>query len=401
MNKIYIWGAGRYLEYIYCTINKDICSIEGIIDGDIKKQGRLWNDEIMIYPPERLCKTDFDYIIISPLSYEEIEKECKNLHIPENKVIAYWKDSGNFGLFKSRMKRLEKEYKEKLILENRLESAPYEWGLKPVPQIISGEELLNKIIMNKSSLSRFGDGEFEIMCGRERPWFQEVSESLRDRLIEVIHSDYPALNIAIAQNFTQLERYTDEAADIIRDYMAHGTRADIMNFLEPQKEYYDAYVSRPYIIYKSNENAKKIFSLFKIIWENRNILLVEGKYARMGIGNDLLSNAKSIKRIICPPKNAWNYYDEILAQVVKIAQTDDLICISLGPTATILAYDLAGRGFQALDIGQLDNEYEWFLRDVESRIAIPGKMVAEVSGNIGLEQFASTEYQSQIVCEIK
>ena len=36
--------------------------------------------------------------------------------------------------------------------------------------------------------------------------------------------------------------------------------------------------------------------------------------------------------------------------------------IALGPTATILAYDLAEKGVQALDVGHIDIEYEWFLR---------------------------------------
>lgn len=400
MNKIYIWGAGKFLEYIYPTINREMCLIEGIIDGDITKQGMLWDSEVMIYSPQRLCEQDFDYIIISTIKYEEIETECRRLNIPENKVISYWKDSRSEGLFESRPQRIIKECNGRKILENRLESAPYEWGLRDVPQIKSGEELLKKIIIDKSSLSRFGDGEFDTMRGKARPWFQEYSTSLKDRLIEVINSDIPSLNIAIAENFSHMERYKEEAADLIRNFMAHGTRDEIMNFLVPGKIYYDAYVSRPYIIYKSKENAKKIFDLFKNIWKDRNLLLVEGQYGRMGIGNDLLSGAKSVKRIICPSTNVWNYYDEILDQIENIVRADDLICISLGPTATVLAFDLARKGFQALDIGQLDNEYEWFIRNVESRVPIPGKMVAEVSENVDLDQFKSMEYSTQIVSKI-
>lgn len=35
--------------------------------------------------------------------------------------------------------------------------------------------------------------------------------------------------------------------------------------------------------------------------------------------------------------------------------------ILLDPTATVLAYDLAVQGFQAVDINHVDVEYEWFL----------------------------------------
>lgn len=34
--------------------------------------------------------------------------------------------------------------------------------------------------------------------------------------------------------------------------------------------------------------------------------------------------------------------------------------ISLGPTATVLAYDLFKAGYQAIDFGHVDVEYEWW-----------------------------------------
>ena len=65
--------------------------------------------------------------------------------------------------------------------------------------------------------------------------------------------------------------------------------------------------------------------------------------------------------------------------VKRRAKKSDLILISLGPTATVLAYDLAQCGYQAIDIGQLDNEYDWCKMGVKERVAIPYKCVAEVS----------------------
>ena len=63
----------------------------------------------------------------------------------------------------------------------------------------------------------------------------------------------------------------------------------------------------------------------------------------------------------------------------KIGKEENrLICITLGPAATVLAYDLGKAGIQAIDIGQLDNEYEWYLQGVQERTEIKGKMVAEI-----------------------
>lgn len=36
--------------------------------------------------------------------------------------------------------------------------------------------------------------------------------------------------------------------------------------------------------------------------------------------------------------------------------------VVLGPTATVLAYDLAKAGYQALDIGHLGKAYDWLKR---------------------------------------
>ena len=44
-----------------------------------------------------------------------------------------------------------------------------------------------------------------------------------------------------------------------------------------------------------------------------------------------------------------------------------MIIIALGPTATVLAYDLAKEGYQALDMGHFDIEYEWYLRNATKK----------------------------------
>lgn len=400
IKKIYIWGAGHYAGYIYSMINKDMCQIKGIIDSDRQKQGSLWENELMIYAPEQLLSSEYDQIIISVLKYTPIEMACKKMGIPEEKIIAYWKNAESTGIFLNRDLLILEEKRKNEIMKNRLDSAPYEWGIKSVPQIESSEVLLKKIIKDKSSLCRFGDGEFNIILENGCPWFQKESESLKRRLIEVLHVDVPDINIAIAQNFLGLEQYTEEAADEIRAYMSHGIRNGIIRFLDLTRVYYNAYVTRPYLIYKDKNNADRIFTLFKELWDHRNVIIVEGRYGRSGIYNDLYDNAGSVRRIICPAQNAWQCYDEILGSVLRYADRDDLVCLSLGPAATVMAYDVARQGIQALDIGQLDNEYDWFRNKAKQRTSIPGKMVAEISDNGCLDIFENVEYQSQVIAEI-
>ena len=236
--------------------------------------------------------------------------------------------------------------------------------------------------------------------GKARPWFQNPDERLGGRLKEILFSDDDCINVAIPQNFRGLDKYKEDAADSIRYYMFGDTRKDILEMIDMNRLYYDAYVSRPYIMYKDGKNADEIFPLFQELWKDRDVLIVEGEYSRIGMGNDLMTCARSISRILCPFKNAWDKYEDILSTVLEKADRKALICISLGPCATILAYDLAKAGYQALDIGQIDNEYDWYVRGVKEREDIPGKLVAERPAGQKLEMDEETEYRKQIIARI-
>ncbi len=399
MKKIYIWGAGHYIRQVIEEIDDTKVIILGIIDNDKKKQGmKLYG--IPVISPMDIIEEEFDHLIISVKRYEIIENECKNWGIDDSKIISYWKKYYDNDLFKERANRVENLLQEIRVLEYRLDSAPYEWNVELSPRIREGTDLLKKIINDHSSLCRFGDGEFELIREKERPWFQKPNAELSKRLKEVLMSENSMINIAIAQNFTKLEKYKEKSADIIREYMFGDTRKNILRLLDKNRIYYDTYVTRPYIIFKDKKNADEIFPLFKEIWKGRDVVIIEGEFSRIGVGNDLMEDAESVSRILCPSKNAWDKYEDIFDTILKIVPKGSLICISLGPSATVLAYDLAGEGYQALDIGQLDNEYEWYIRDVETRVEIPGKMVAEISSEQTLEIERETEYFDQIIAKI-
>lgn len=396
MKKVYVWGVGYYAEFIYSIIDKTECEVVAVIDSDKNKQEQLWKYGLRIAAPDILFTQTFDYIFISVRKYEPILNRCLEMGIAREKIVIYWQDSESNGLFENRAETI-------LKYMDRLENAPYELGAKETPEVQSSEQLLKKIIEEGKSLTRFGDGEFEIMLQRERPWFQSVDGELSIRLREVIRNKNEGILIAIADNFGNLEKYKEDSADIIRGYMKKS-RKDIMSFIDISGVYYNAYVTRPYILYKDKHHASPIFDLFKKVWSNRNIILVEGKGGRIGVGNDLLQSSLTIRRIECPVRNAWDKYKDILESIRRVANKDDLICISLGPTATVLAYDLFMLGYQALDIGQVDNEYEWYIRNVDVRVPVDGKLVAEVDENFEeSREFLNEneEYENQIVCVIE
>ncbi|EOS79049.1 glycosyltransferase [Dorea sp. 5-2] len=397
---VYVWGAGYYAQQVIDEIDKENVNILGIFDQDEQKCGTDLFYPIPIILPIEISRKKFDYLIISVKKYQSILNECKRLNIPSEKIIIYWERNEKNNIFVERSKRVEELMCENRKYQYRLDSAPYEWGIKFTPKILNGQKLLKKIILDNSSLCRFGDGEFEIIRQRERPWFQKPNSILGNRLKEILVSKTDRINIAIAQNFGNFEQYKEEAADIIREYMFGDTRRYILELIDKNRIYYDTYVTRPYIIYKNKKNADEIFLLFKKIWEKKSVVIVEGEYSRIGIGNDLMEGTSNIFRILCPYKNAWDKYEDILGIVLKKVSKNSLVCISLGPTATVLAYDLAQRGYQALDIGQLDNEYEWYLRDVRERISIPGKLVAEVSEKQSFVMVDERKYLNQVIAKV-
>ena len=78
-----------------------------------------------------------------------------------------------------------------------------------------------------------------------------------------------------------------------------------------------------------------------------------------------------------------------------------LILIALGPTATVLSYDLNKLGYQAIDIGHADIEYEWYLCKARGKISIKNKYVNE-SGekNKTYTNVADKNYYKQIIAKI-
>ena len=144
--------------------------------------------------------------------------------------------------------------------------------------------------------------------------------------------------------------------------------------------YGDGQLTRFYMAFKDKTDIGYKIKRFKEIWENQQLLIVEGKDTKLGVGNDLFNNVKSIERIICPSKNAFDKYDEIVSTVVNYAK-DRLVLIALGPTATVLAHDLSVLNFWAIDIGHIDIEYMWFKNKYSEKREIEGKAVNEAKTN--------------------
>lgn len=268
------------------------------------------------------------------------------------------------------------------------------------PLFYSIEESIKELVEGKKSMARFGDGEFAIMSNEERQAFQHMDEKLADRLKEVIACEEDGILIGIADNYGSLEKYNDGGRQGIRLYMTEGVRKAHWRFLNKDRIYHNAYISRPYALYADNitDAPKHRFENLKRIWEGRKVVFVEGTLTRLGVGNDLFDNAAQIQRIEAPPVNSFDKYDEILAAALKFAEKDTLFLIALGPTAGVLAYDLYRAGYQAIDIGHVDLEYEWFLKGTGGRCEVKNKYNNEFPNGHLVDEYGFDEkYLREII----
>lgn len=202
--------------------------------------------------------------------------------------------------------------------------------------------------------------------------FQKFSTKLRDRLYTVASSNKEDLLICIPRTYSQ--NFSDLALPVRAFWMKCVYKTlPHLTFLSQEKKYGNAQITRPYLGQKDKRISRYIFEKFKLLFSNKKIVIVEGECTRFGVGNDLLHNAKSIKRIIVPSVDAFSSYESILLQTLKM-DVDSTYLLSIGPTAKILAYDLFNTGRRVFDVGHLDLEYEWFLRCASKKNQHPRKV---------------------------
>ena len=253
----------------------------------------------------------------------------------------------------------------------------------PFYKIKSIEETINEVIANHKSLSRFGDGEFRLILENSNIGFQSGSSEMTTKLREVIQSNLDNHIIALPETFS-LKNGLNWRVKYWWLNFINNVGIQTTPFLDADKIYGNAFITRFYLDYEQKEQIPYHINNLKKIWDKQDILIVEGKYSRLGVGNDLFENSNSIQRILCPEKNAFKYYESILKESKKYGE-NRLILIALGPTATIMAHDLAKEHFWALDIGHIDLEYMWYLKGEKVKTPVEGRLVNETEEQQSVE----------------
>lgn len=267
---------------------------------------------------------------------------------------------------------------------------------KDTPKVLSLLETLRTIKNQKLSFIRFGDGEIASI-GEHDLLFQKKDPLLSRALAIILQSNHPKLLICIPPIWSRLDMFTKEAF-WFQIHHLFKYRHLWGKLLLKTKTYGNAFVTRPYLIYKNKKDAGKVFDALFLLWEKEHVVLIEGEKARTGVGNNMFNNALSITRILCPAENAYSKYEEI-KKVALTVPKDRLLVLSLGPTAKVLAYELFLRGYRVFDTGHTDMEYEMFLRKEEKLTKVPYKYFSEINER-NPDDCNDKEYLNQIVAKI-
>lgn len=211
-------------------------------------------------------------------------------------------------------------------------------------QQLSLTETLGRVRDEDLSFARFGDGEFRLMTRIEFDLkFQKNSYALQDALRGVLSSDTSGLLLGLPHGYVDLHWSTvyTEVWGLIRPLLGDG------------RMFGNSHVSRPLMFQTVGREGAKMWSQ---VWEGREAALVTGRGSRFDMREDLFDSLKSHTVIESLPQHAFAVLDEVLEQALS---TDaELFLISLGPTGTLLASELAKCGRQALDIGHLSSSYD-------------------------------------------
>ena len=248
------------------------------------------------------------------------------------------------------------------IVNSALDAARFEFGHEDFSDIRIADsfETIAYILEGTLSFGRYGDGEFNIIFGKSIE-FQKYSEKLSERLLSVLNSNEKNFCIGIPRfYFYPDERLRTPQRRFVRGWVREN-RNEIISLLDIKKVYYDTCATQLYAL-RNNNNLNAYFNFMRKIWHSKRVVVVCGENSFKKVSPDLVDNALEISYIRGPSKDAFEKCDELIAQVLRYTK-DTVVLISLGPTATVMAYDLYTLGYQAIDIGHTFKDYYMFKKN--------------------------------------
>jgi hypothetical protein len=216
--------------------------------------------------------------------------------------------------------------------------------MRKIPKVKNEFETVQKILDDRVSIARFGDGELKLCIGKNQI-LQNHSGRIERKLRSILRSSNPDLLVGIPRlvgpNKKLWERYLKQPR--------------FAQLYEKGKQYYSAFISRPDSV--PQIDCASYWDLVKKIWRDRDVVLLRGRDCPFCSKPDFFDGARSVRTVRGPCRDAFDRFD-VMFVTLQAYPDDTLFLLSLGPSATVLAGELAGIGRQAVDIGHMGMFYD-------------------------------------------
>ena len=285
MEKVIIFGAGENAKKLLRCLKSGVHVI-AFIDNNVLKQGTFFNDRKIISVGE-VKEYSYDYILVASINYSGIVAQLVENEIEANKIICPFEyDHDKYNEWRSILNIEELIYIEMNSkiekMSKYIENLEYELASKiknnriMFPKILPWERAIEEIVVKGKSMSRFGDGEFDLMLGKKHV-FQTYNDQLVAKMKEVLTSNLDNHIVGLPDGYGDFDGRTDDFVECFRNHFKDGYREKEYALIDMNKEYYDSFITRPYKIYKDKMGAKQRFDMVKTIWEGRDLTIVEGE----------------------------------------------------------------------------------------------------------------------------
>lgn len=165
----------------------------------------------------------------------------------------------------------------------QLRSWPLRWNF-PKYKIMNIDDTIDDIVKNRKSISRFGDGEFLLLLKEGDIGFQKPDLLLSNKMLEVLYNRNPKFLIALPDSLSSTKVLNRSSKVFWLSFInTHGK--SLSKLLDKNYRYGNANMTRLYATRRDQSKSKKYFDKIKTIWENEDVLIIEGNLSRLGVGN--------------------------------------------------------------------------------------------------------------------
>lgn len=265
----------------------------------------------------------------------EMAPESLQLHVYTRSVV---KDASDWALSRSpdefSRRRRQKERDRNIIPKNPLRF-PWHEVLMHYPKVKDEFQTLEQLKLGKS-IARFGDGEMKLITGGAQIR-EPANKNLGRELKQVLNYPHENCIVGIPTMNPKGAKY--------QNWTKHAAR--FAKLLNPKMEYYSAFISRPDSAQwiATREYAQAMVDL----WKDKAVTFVCERTSKFF--TLVQQTARTPWHVECPHTQTYAVSEQIIRDAV--ASKPDIVLLSCGPAATVMANRLSEMGIQALDLGSM------------------------------------------------